>query len=391
MYSDDQDACMPDEPSDIAELILRIHAAPLQPETWRSVLEDLRRRVRAQRALIHTPVPPSPDKYWHVASQVGNDILDPYARHWARHDVWAHGALSRGLTAQGVPYVDDELVSRAEFRGSPFFNDFLKGHDVDRQLVTVLHRQDVANDALYTVLTFYRAVGEEGFSTDDTLLIGRLAPHLTLATRNFWAIRSLVAQNTMSEHALDCVGAALFAVDRRGRLLYANQQGQVVLRRQHWLSLRAGRLIAGKRVARPSACAAAMRELGRGIGSTVLLEHAVTGVRLVMMTAPISSADEPASLPNGAAALIWLLPDRPHPSAVAQMAHLFELTAAEARVLAVLAGNEELRDVAERLGISIHTARSQLKAIFRKTGRRSQSQLLGLLNRMATVVPRPNS
>ena len=53
-----------------------------------------------------------------------------------------------------------------------------------------------------------------------------------------------------------------------------------------------------------------------------------------------------------------------------------------------LTAGEELREAAQRLGVSVHTVRSQLKAVLRKTGRSNQAQLLGLVNRMATIAPR---
>jgi DNA-binding CsgD family transcriptional regulator len=48
----------------------------------------------------------------------------------------------------------------------------------------------------------------------------------------------------------------------------------------------------------------------------------------------------------------------------------------EAEVAALLAIGYRLTDVATRLGISVHTVRSQVKAIFSKTGLQSQSDLV---------------
>jgi pimeloyl-ACP methyl ester carboxylesterase/DNA-binding CsgD family transcriptional regulator len=55
------------------------------------------------------------------------------------------------------------------------------------------------------------------------------------------------------------------------------------------------------------------------------------------------------------------------------------LTAAEARLAAKLVQGLQLADAAVALDISPHTARTQLKAIFAKTGARRQSELLRLL------------
>jgi DNA-binding CsgD family transcriptional regulator len=61
----------------------------------------------------------------------------------------------------------------------------------------------------------------------------------------------------------------------------------------------------------------------------------------------------------------------------------FGLTAAEARLASRLAGGGSLDEATHRLGIAKGTARSQLKAIFAKTGTSRQAQLVALLARLA--------
>ena len=61
----------------------------------------------------------------------------------------------------------------------------------------------------------------------------------------------------------------------------------------------------------------------------------------------------------------------------------FELTKAESRLAARLACGESLQDIAEAFGISLGTARMQLKAIFAKTQTGRQAELAALLSRLA--------
>jgi DNA-binding CsgD family transcriptional regulator len=69
------------------------------------------------------------------------------------------------------------------------------------------------------------------------------------------------------------------------------------------------------------------------------------------------------------------------------MARLFELSPAERRIVDHLVGGGDLREAAAALHISIHTARGQLKSTFRKTGRRSQGELMLLAARIASLYP----
>ena len=85
------------------------------------------------------------------------------------------------------------------------------------------------------------------------------------------------------------------------------------------------------------------------------------------------------------AALIWLTPIVPDADAAADLAKLFGLTLAERRLVSRLILGKDLRQAAKSLHISLHTARTQLKSIFDKTGRRTQAALLALAMRLAAL------
>jgi DNA-binding CsgD family transcriptional regulator len=57
----------------------------------------------------------------------------------------------------------------------------------------------------------------------------------------------------------------------------------------------------------------------------------------------------------------------------------YKITPAEARLVAKLAALRTVEEAADDLGISMATARTQLKSVFGKSGTRSQSELLLLL------------
>src|SRR5262249_25829461 len=79
-------------------------------------------------------------------------------------------------------------------------------------------------------------------------------------------------------------------------------------------------------------------------------------------------------------AAILMLIDPPPASVgtLTALQRLFGLTAAEARVLALLLDDCRPREIADELQISITTVRSHLQALFAKTGTRRQSELVAL-------------
>jgi DNA-binding CsgD family transcriptional regulator len=70
---------------------------------------------------------------------------------------------------------------------------------------------------------------------------------------------------------------------------------------------------------------------------------------------------------------------------------LFALTGAEERLLVCLSGGSNLTNTAEALRISIHTARSQLKAIQRKTGWRTQGELVRMVQQLGVINPQSSA
>lgn len=68
------------------------------------------------------------------------------------------------------------------------------------------------------------------------------------------------------------------------------------------------------------------------------------------------------------------------------VARAFDLTRAEARLAALVAGGAAPEQAARRLGVGRETVRSQLKAVFAKTGTHRQSELAALLLRLASLL-----
>jgi DNA-binding CsgD family transcriptional regulator len=73
-------------------------------------------------------------------------------------------------------------------------------------------------------------------------------------------------------------------------------------------------------------------------------------------------------------------PKEPAPAAL--LGQAFALTPAEARLAVIIAQGAKAEYAAEVLGISLATARNQLKSVFSKTGTHRQSELVALLSRI---------
>jgi DNA-binding CsgD family transcriptional regulator len=87
----------------------------------------------------------------------------------------------------------------------------------------------------------------------------------------------------------------------------------------------------------------------------------------------------------GAACITLWRPARPQLRLFMPLVERFRLSPAQARVAAELIAGRSLLEIARKLGISIETVRSHLKAIFDKTGTRTQSGLVALYLRFTCL------
>lgn len=103
-----------------------------------------------------------------------------------------------------------------------------------------------------------------------------------------------------------------------------------------------------------------------------------------MVVEAIPAASGGLDDPFGALRGILLLTDLGRPSAfgAGRLRIVFGPTNAEARLADHMARGEDIDAAAAALGITRHTARSQLKTIFAKTDTHRQAELVALLARL---------
>jgi DNA-binding CsgD family transcriptional regulator len=184
---------------------------------------------------------------------------------------------------------------------------------------------------------------------------------------------------------LDTVTSGVFAVDQRGHVLFFNRLGEEMVRRSTWVRVVNGKLYPVPSVLDVERIAHALQRLCLGVGAALLIIDRSTGAEAHLSMSPMPDSVNPGNQIAPPASLVWITPVLPRRNVGEDVARLFELTPAERRILDHLVGGGDLGEAAAALHISIHTARGQLKSIFRKTGRRSQSELVLLAARIASI------
>jgi len=242
-------------------------------------------------------------------------------------------------------------------------------------------------------LGIFRPRGARAYGDRELRLLRVLIPSLQQATRLALRLADSDAQLAATCDALEMLPVAAVLVDPAGNAVRANgkahalaEVGDAATSRHGRLALQPAVALALRRLAtaraggaRPSDDAIIVR---RGTGRAPLRLHAV----------PCSTRQ--ATGEDGRRGYFWVLIEDPEhvfsPSAAALEAQL-GLTTAEARLCALLVSGRRLDEAAAELQVGHETVRSQLKSAFRKTGARSQSDLIRMLLQRPTLARGENS
>lgn len=216
-----------------------------------------------------------------------------------------------------------------------------------------------------------------------------LFPHLARSIQMHLLLAGSRRAQTLAQVALDQMKLGIILLDSANRVCYLNRSAEALL------GLPWGPRIVDRCLIFPtSGQTAVFRKLaagtiataqGKGMDPGGRLRCSLPGVPGAGLEFVVTPVPQEASMIEAggeqACAVVFLSHHGRAPVPWAPLVHTFGLTPAQARLAAHLAGGESLEESARLLEISIHTARTQIKVIFAKTGTRRQGELVALLMR----------
>lgn len=357
----------------VSGLVDRFYEAALRPELWRETLEECARVFGAEGALM-LPGPDAPLELAHNAF-LDAAIADGLARGWLAHNP----RVLRGIPAMRDPtrvLTEQHIFSPRELDHMPFHAEYVSLHGLRHFAGLYL----VPAGGRSLILSLERAPRSGAFGQGEIEAVERVVPHLQRAGR--LALRIAEARASSALEAFDLLRCAGLLLDGAGAVVRMNGRAAALMGRG--LNVLQGALIAQHG---PSNAA-----LGRLIGGAVGGRRGGLGPVARPVAVPRLGGGLPlvvhaASLPGAAgdlfqqarAVLLIVDPAEAHPPGDGLLRELYGLTSAEARLARVLADGRDLGEAADGLGVAVSTARTQLKAVFAKTGTRRQAQLAVLL------------
>lgn len=347
-------------------LVESLYEAALNPEGWRNVATDLARAFHSGSCAVQlrdlatgqTVVLTNTDNY-------NAKAIADYEAHFHATDMYVDGAMKLGV---GVPLLGSQVVDDNALLNSEYYADWLK-HVGIFHLTGAMMAVDTGAIA---GIGIHRALGSHGYNEDDRQAMGLLLPHLTRALQMYRKLSRLERQGGIGLAALEALAVGVMVVNAAGKLLFTNTVAEKLLQKGQGIAVSHGHLRAQFND-RNLMLQQTIREAiagfsGRSSHGGMLTMPRREGLPLSLLVCPAPGYRLGADRLQAAAIIFVNNPDDRITPTEAALCAQFGLTPAEARLTAALLDGEHLDDYAIRTGLSPHTVKTQLKAVFAKTG-----------------------
>jgi DNA-binding CsgD family transcriptional regulator len=367
---------MPMDAETLSKIVGSLYEAAADPEPWDPFLQQLGLITGATSAGL-------------VMLDVGQDVrtisrsweVDPeatrlYQERYGAIDLWAQRGLSKPA---GFVCNSEALCSRAEIATTEVYNDFMVRFGVEHGLFGVAEN----SGSHWASVSLYRDSSCSAFDQCELKIVRFLAPHMQRAFRLHFQFSELKARSERLETAFDALPTGVVLFGTKGEVLLMNRSALACVSERDGLVVTRNRLQA-ERSPESSLLETAIRSAtaacnGKGVsaGGTVMISRR-SRPRLQIQIGPIRNSAIQTSLPVAAVAFVHD-PLRQHRPTQEVLRMLYGLTPAECRVALLLGDGHAPRKIANMIGVTDNTVRSQIKSIFFKTGVKRQGELIRLL------------
>ena len=362
-----------------------LYGAVGRDEAWHGVVQAIAQASKADVACWCTTDGQGPHAAsFYAAWNLPEALERAYAEHWIQHNPWLHACMARNVLVQGSIFRGTDLVPAPVLRASRFYREYMLLYPVEHMLTAVVSDGSVPGLAPPMILNLFRHPDQPDFDAHDVERLHLLYPHMLRAFDLHWTTRRLQEQVSLLHRFLDALDFGVVMLDPAAQPLYANHAARALAATPalaQWL---------GSVPARPEArdgLARLVHTAARGQGGGLVLgdgPQALMALALPIEERAQAGGEARAAQPG---ACMLLLTRQGHaPEGVADfVTRLFGLSAAEARVLPLLLRGASPAQMAGALGVKVSTVRSQLSAIFAKTGTVRQQDLIRLLGSVPPV------
>ena len=271
------------------------------------------------------------------------------------------------------------LLTEEERKTSMVYNELLRPSEFGDTLCVRLdgpHRSRI-------VWSSADPVSGDGWSSAQVETVERVLPHLRQYVRVRQTLAGARALGASLGELLVNVGFGVVQLDRRGRVVAANDRARAILRAGDGLTDRDGTL----RAALPNEDADLQRTLARalpangrtGESGSVLVSREHSPVRLVLHAIPVNGEGAEPHLGREGALVLVVDPESRWRIDAGRLGAILGLTTAESRIAAMMAEGMTIRDIATVTARRETTVKWHVRHVFSKLGVSRQADLVRLV------------
>jgi PAS domain-containing protein len=281
----------------------------------------------------------------------------------------------------GTANATDRMFTPEQLSKDRFYQEFF----LPIGLVETLGGHIYSDRGNFSLIGLIRGADRKPFDDEDIANLERLIPHMARALQLRQAFFRVDAKSLGLQATANRLSAGLVLLDEDGNSVFINAAMQAIAQSGDGLALdRGGRPLPINIAARQRFDALLKKVNGGGAGGILSVPR--DGLRnYVVMVAPApSSSVQSERERQGPAGAIVLVhdPEIGVRDAVEILEQGLRLPNGAARVVAALAGDDDLKSFAKREGVTIHTARFHLRAALTRTGARNQAEVVRLAVRL---------
>lgn len=368
-------------------VIEQIYSAAAGSARWDEALHAIEDLTGSAGAVVHLIDRHNPaDSTMLLSRRIQNHYDAADLEEWARDLMPLCPRLAAGVAHPDAPIVFDYMImTEAEMDRDPVY-DWYRRHGL-RYFVG----SPLGESQRYKLMwSLQRTPAQGHIEQCDAERFAMIKPHVERAMKLSEELGTLRSYQRFSAAMIDALPQAIFALNRSGRLLFANCAGQSLLARADGVVDVDGHLkvsFAPEQRAIDDLIRRANDPLGRVSAGWTRISKPSGGLPLAVFVSPLVVSEDALLADQAKVLVVAYDTGNMHSVDLPMLKSVYGLTDTESRLSVALCQGHSLESAACEMAITPATARTHLKAIFSKLGVHRQQDLTRLLAFLSTIRP----
>lgn len=366
-----------DDLTQFSTLLDKVYEGATNVDAWPDIAHAVADWMACTKCLLFTPQHAPHQDGFVVPFGLSEARLTQWDLQFRHKDEWLNRVIQQGLVSDGRILIGADILPVEELVQYEWYQTFLAPQDIGQVLSATVFGMG-HKDMPWMALSLFRSLSDPAFSALQKQQLALLLPHLSRALGVMMRLRDADFKVASSLEALNRIKSGIALMGPQGHVTFLNLAARSLLLEDDGLAFRSthvggGSMLhvrdgrASEQVKRSIQLALDKRTDATHFSQAILVPRP-SGKAPYRLQVSALGMSPGLSIPQGDAQVIVFLTD-PH-ELLHVDAHalksLFGLTDAEARVACALVDMGQSADIAQTMGVSVNTVKTQIKQIYDK-------------------------